>query len=290
MEKRITTKPNQSSVAVHQQRQDFDTLIDAFLRAHDVKEISRECYRRRLKSFFTWCIANQIKSPSRETILDYKRHLRDEKYSSTSQAAYLVAVRLFFAFCEQENLYRDVAKSIKGPKRERGFRKDALTVSQVHDLLSSIDRTTLKGARDFAAINLMIRTGLRTIEMVRADICDVRQQGGECVLWVQGKSEDSKNQFVVLVPDTLKPIQEYLSMRPTTKDDECLFGSTSDGNRHQRLTTKAIRRLVKERLRAIHLNSNRLSAHALRHTSITIALLAGAPLTVDGGLESAKFG
>jgi len=38
------------------------------------------------------------------------------------------------------------------------------------------------GLRDYAHLDLMLRTGLRTIEIIRADIEDIRQQSGEAIL------------------------------------------------------------------------------------------------------------
>jgi len=254
----------------------FVELTERFLKSHDIKPISRDGYRRRLKQFFKWCSENQVNQPDRSTILEYKRFLKKLGFAANSEGAYLVAVRTFFAWAESVKLYPNIAKNIKGTKKQKGFRKDPLTVNQVLELLNSIDRTTLKGKRDYALLNLMVRTGPRCIEITRATIEDVRQQSGETVLWLQGKGADSKDAFVVLTESTLKPIMEYLSARGSLKGTDPLFGSTSDGNLHQRMSTRSIRRIVKERLRGISLDSPRISAHSLRHTTVTLALMAGA--------------
>ncbi len=256
----------------------FEELIDHFLRSHDVKEISRDGYRRRLRQFFKWCLENNVSQPTREIILQYKRYLQAKGFTPTSECAYMVAVRTFFTWAETEKLYPNVAKGIRGAKRQKGFRRDPLTVPQVHELLSSIDRTTLKGHRDFALLNLMIRTGPRTIEITRANIGDLRQQSGQTVLWLQGKGSDVPDAFVVLTDETLRPILEYLSARGTSKETEPLFGSTSDNSLHQRMTTKSVRRIVKTRLRGIKIDTLRLSAHSLRHTAVTLALIGGASI------------
>jgi integrase/recombinase XerC/integrase/recombinase XerD len=119
---------------------------------------------------------------------------------------------------------------------------------------------------------------LRTVEVIRANIGDIRQQGGEALLWIQGKGQDSKDQFVVLTNGTSAPIYEYLRARGTTGKGEALFASISDRNGGDRLATRSIRRIVKERLRAIGIDSERLTAHSLRHTCITISLEAGATI------------
>jgi len=64
------------------------------------------------------------------------------------------------------------------------------------DLLSQIDTSTVQGKRDYAIINLMARTGLRTMEVVGANVGNIRQNGGEALLYVQGKRRDSKDSFV----------------------------------------------------------------------------------------------
>ncbi|MBA7712280.1 Tyrosine recombinase XerD [subsurface metagenome] len=124
----------------------------------------------------------------------------------------------------------------------------------------------------------MIRTGLRTIEVTRADVGDIRQETGEAILWIQGKGRDAKDEFVLLTETTLKSIMDYLLTRGGIKDKEPLFTSLSDRNREQRLTTQSIRKIVKKHLRDIGIDSKRLSAHSLRHTAITLSLLGGATI------------
>ncbi len=82
----------------------------------------------------------------------------------------------------------------------------------------------------------------------------------------------------MLTQAALKPLYEYLQVRGKVNDTDPLFVSLSDRNKNERLTTRSIRRIVKEHLRGIHLDSDRLTAHSLRHSFATIALSNGAPL------------
>ena len=257
----------------------LDSLIDAFLSSQDVRENTKEVYRKQLKQFMGWMQEQGIAEPTREDILAYRESLktRTRKLSASSIKGYLVAVRVFFTWAESIRCYPNVAKNIKGGKQARGFRKDPLTIEQARELLGSIDRSTLEGKRDFAFLSLLIGTGLRTIEVTRADVADISQQGGEAVLYVQGKGRDEKDELVLLTEQTLKPLREYLQTR-RAGEGEPLFTSLSDRNNNERLTTKTIRRVVKERLRGIGLDSKRLSAHSLRHTALTLALKGGATL------------
>jgi integrase/recombinase XerD len=252
--------------------------VDQFLTAQDIKETSRDTYRKGLNQFLLWLRGTGITNPDRNTVIRYKAELQGRGLSPYSIGGYIVAIRQFFRWTGGMKLYPDIAEGIKTAKNGRWFHKDPLTLDQIKSLLASIDRTTLTGKRDYALINLLIRTGLRTIEIIRADVGDIRQGGGEALLWIQGKGRDSKDDFVVLTPDTLGPIDVYLKARGNPGKDAPLFASVSDRNDGDRLTTRTIRRIVKDRLRGIGIDSDRLTAHSLRHTAITLSLQAGASI------------
>ena len=142
-----------------------------------------------------------------------------------------------------------------------------------------METDTLSGARDYALVNLLVRTGLRTIEAVRANVEDIRQQGEQAVLFIQGKGRDSKDDIVILTEETLEPIRAYISMRGQgVKDSSPLFISHSDRNYGQRLTTRSVSRIVKDKLQASGLDDKRLTAHSLRHTAVTFSLIGGASI------------
>lgn len=258
--------------------EDFNNLILSFISAQDVKEVSKRVYSRALKQFIIWIKGKGVVNPTRETILAYKEGLRTKGLSSLTLSGYLVAVRKFFEWLESVKRYPNIAKGIKGGKQTRDFRKDPLTVEQIGRLLKSIDRETSQGKRDFALLNLLIRTGLRTIEVIRADVGDIRQEGGEAVLQIQGKGRDAKDDFVLLTDNTLRPVRDYLQTRGKVEATDPLFTSMSCRNKNQRLTTRSVSRIIKEHLREIGLDSPRLTAHSLRHTAITLSLQAGATI------------
>lgn len=261
-----------------QKREGITSLVERFLRAQDVTESSRDTYRRQIKQFIEWVESNGIRDIERDNILAYKEHLRGKNFSPLSISGYITVVRKFFEWAESVKLYPNIARGVKGAKRVKGFRKDPLSIDQIKDLLNNIDRSTFQGLRDYALINLLIRTGLRTIEAIRADVDDIRQDGGEAVLWIQGKGREEKDEFVLLTPDTLKPINEYIKARKKVDPEAPLFTSISDRNNGQRLSTKSIRRIVKDNLKDIGLDNGRLTAHSLRHTAITLSLLGGATI------------
>lgn len=253
-------------------------LLDDFIDYMEIKDSSKTTYRRSLKQFIEYCNEFTIAEPVREDVVYYKDYLQEKKLSILTINNYIVIIRKYFEWLEFKNYYKNISKLIKGKKRKPGFNKDPLTKNQASELLRSIDLTSDIGKRDYAIINLMIRTALRTIEVINADIGDIRQESGESVLWVLGKGHSSKDDFVVLTDKALKAIQNYLSTRKGLKNHSPLFISYSNKNKGDRLTTKTIRRLVKERLKRIGINTSRISAHSLRHTFATLALENDAPI------------
>jgi len=253
-------------------------LVTSFLASQDVREISKVAYQKGLERFLSWLAENGIEQPDRESILKFKLFMVESGLSANTINSYLIGVRRFFAFLEGSRLYPDIAKTIKGVKQPTGHLREAPTLSQAQEILSQINTAGLPGKRDFAMINLMLRAGLRTIEVIRANIEDIRQQAGEALLFVQGKGRDSKDEFVLLTEKALRPILDYLEARGKTGPEDPLFVSHSDRNSGERLTTRTVRGISKLYLREIGLNKKRLSAHSFRHFFATQSLKAGAPL------------
>ena len=256
---------------------DLSRHLQCFLNELDIKENSKGTYKRALTQFFSF-MSNNIEELTSNDILTYKRHLETLGLAAYTITAYLVVVRRFFAWTESKKLYPNIAKTIKGMRRPNGFRKEPLTMEQTKEVIRNIDVSTLQGKRDFAIINLLVRTGLRTIEIQRANIEDVNQSSGVSKLHIQGKGRDTKDEYVLLTHTSLKPILDYLKCRDNTNDTDPLFTSISDRNNGKRMTTRSLSRIVKGALIEVGIDSKRLTAHSLRHTAITTALLAGASL------------
>ena len=267
----------------------LDHLIAAFLGSLDVADSSRAAYRRNLRPFLAWLAKSWGGRPvTREALLAFKQHLRDQGRAGATISNYLSALRLFFSWAEKVGLAPNIAADVSGANMDRHHRKDALTEAQVVRLLNSLPRSTQRELRDFAIINLLVMCGLRTIEVVRSNLDDIRTQGSDTLLWVRGKGHDDKDAFVVLADDVFTPIMQYLGKRPGATASEPLFAREHRSGEASRLSTRTIRRLVKLALRRIDLNSPRLSAHSLRHSAITLAMHAGADIYEVKGMARHK--
>ena len=254
-------------------------LVATFIATQDVRESSRSLYTRTLSQYFVWMeqSGKSLNLLTRGDVLEYKDHLQERSLSSLTIGSYITAVRKFYEWAEAEKLYPNVAKGIKTPRRKQAFKKQHLTDEKSKELLEHFQNLSL---RDYAIVNLILRTGLRTIEVVRANIKDITFKGERRILRVWGKGHTEKDDFVVLSDKTYLPIKNYLAAaRKGAKAGEPLFTSTSNHNAGGRLTTRTISSICKEGLKAIGLDGKEFTAHSLRHTTAVAILKHGGQIT-----------
>lgn len=254
-----------------------EALYRRFIEFLDVKEKTAETYTKALKRLFKYFSDNGIGEPTRADIIAFRDELKATTKASTVKT-YLTATRLFFRWLDQEGMYKNIADKVKGAKVEHGHKKDALTIDQVKDVLSTFGGDEATAKRNYAIFVLMVTCGLRTIEVSRADVEDLRTLGSKTVLYVQGKGKDEKSEYVVITRQVEKAIRAYLATRDSVGDKEPLFTSTSNNSKGKRLSTRTLSGLVKDHLKQADLNSSRLTAHSLRHTAVTLSLLGGSTL------------
>ena len=255
------------------------TLFERFIAYLDSSQKTIETYTKAIRQLFNYFSLNGITRPTREDIIAFRDELKASGHKPTTVQNYITATKLFFKWTAQERIYPNIAEHIKGAKLNREHKKDYLTSRQVKTILEAVERNTVKGLRDYAMLTLMITGGLRTIEVVRADISDLRNIGECTALFVQGKGREEKTEYIKISPEVERAIRTYLTKRGSKDESEPLFTSTSNNNAGQRLTTRTVSEIVKDRLKSAGYDSNRLTAHSLRHTAVTLSLLAGKDIT-----------
>ena len=162
-------------------------IVSRFLNEQDVTQSSRSLYSRTLKQFFDWISSTNknLSDLTRQDIIEYKKNMITKGLSSLTVGSYITVLRKFYEWTESVKIYPNIAKGIKLPRRKQEFRKQSLSENQVSKLLQFA--ANKKSLRDFAIINLAVRTGLRTIEIVNANIEDITFKGDKRVLMVKAK-------------------------------------------------------------------------------------------------------
>ena len=250
------------------------TFIQEWIAFADVKPATQANYNKAVKKFFVYLQKQGITQPSRQDVVNFRDNLLTTCKPSTC-ALYLTSVKLFFRFLASKEYYANIADHVKGVKVDHSHKKDALAVEDTRRVLKSIDNSTLKGKRDLAIISLMAACGLRSVEVIRADIGDIEKSYGKTFLRVWGKGRDGKVDSVLIPPQVEALINDYLQERGAANINEPLFTSTSRRNAGQRLQTQTISRLAKSTFKSVGLDTPGLTCHSLRHTAATTMLIHG---------------
>ena len=208
-------------------------------------------------------------------------------------AQYLRTVAAFFTWTAQTGLYPNIAAGVHAPKiRHDTHRKEALTPADVlqiersieaaaaaqgaaareagKDTAGKIQRSRAQGKRLKALYLLAVNCGLRTVELSRANIRDVETKGGQAFINIWGKGHSEPDTRKPLAPEVKAALDDYLSTRtdnPTGSSP--LFVSTGNRSGGQRIAPTTISTMLKRAMQAAGYDSERITAHSLRHTAGT---------------------
>ena len=224
----------------------------------------------------------------------YRTTSTGDRYTVTCKpntvAQYLRTVKQFFVWLASNNLYANVAANVHAPKiRHDEHKKEALTAADVltvensiksrygafhsannKDLENKKQRYDEQNKRIYAMYLLAVNCGLRTIELSRANVKDVVVKKGQAWLYVWGKGHSEADQKKPLAPEVFNAINDYLKSRSdVTSGSRPLFVSTGNRSRGQRIAETTISKMLKGALISAGFNSERLTAHSLRHTAGT---------------------
>lgn len=273
-----------------QQLQDaFANFLRLDIGSGDVAADTVKTYLSQIKQYLTWCFEQEVNPAcvSRTEIKEYRRFLVEEKeYKPSTISLKLTTVKRFYdAALEYGLIPTNPVLGVKAPrdKKDPAEKINYLESSELKTLLHSlVDDGSVKAKRDRLLIAIMALEGTRTIEMHRASIGDLVQQGDNIGIRVEGKRSI---RVVPLTPYLTDLLKDYLQTRKN--QGEVLLGERplfmAVGNRAggKRLSRVSIRRIVDKYLYATNLKhrpGRTISAHSLRHTAGTLALRNGADL------------
>lgn len=254
-------------------------FIPIFLNSITVKNNSKNTYSRSLHQFIHYIDLNDSSSINTCSISNYIKHLQNNNLSDFTISNYITILKKFFSWCCSENICEDFSKNINFKTKITGFRKKALKISDISNLLDSIKRDSIADYRNYALINLMVRTGLRVVEISRANHSDIKPGYDSKLLYIHGKGRSGKDEFVILTPDCYAPLNDFFEKISNEgfciNENTPIFPSFARKNYFEKMSTRSISRIIKNAFNNIGLNTKEYSAHSLRHTAVTFCLLGG---------------
>ena len=250
-------RPGRGGDRVHLQATFYHYLL--FCQANKAASTHR-IYQSTLWAFYRWWRQERPDETLGPPLLHaYKiwlcesRDQGQERLQARSINNYLAAVRAFCRWIHARYpLSWDPGREIPDERVDnKTYQRLPLSPTQVTTLIGSFD-DSLIGRRDAAMTYLMAKTGLRAIQIQRADCGDLEclevqvYQGkdgrgvasdatvirAQWILRTQGKGQQTKESFVNLMPEVYNRLQRYLEARGPVSSREPLFA-----RHHDKLTT-----------------------------------------------------
>lgn len=213
-----------------------------YVLAPSLSDYSKRLYKTVLKAFCDWALLYQSTDPlelSREQKL-IRRALRKISVQSLREVA---GVKV--------TLPRSLSST---------YHKDSLTMKQRDRMLK-----LTKNPGDRAVLALMAWNGLRSVEVLRTTVQDLKLNQGKLQVWGKGKSEKSKD-TIKLASVAKRELTGYLKKSKIKK-----------GRLFPNLDRPALELLVKRSFKKIKVQG-RYTPHSLRHTAGQLMYEKGIPL------------
>ena len=224
----------------------------------DVSETTRQDYKYRIGLFLDFV---KDKGLNRNSFLEFKRYLGEKTdYTVATKNKYLATAKIFLKELNRQGvLPADITQNIKTFSQSKKHKRDGLNDEEMSRLATMLKElpNTPQTTRLKAIIGLLALQGLRQIEITRLDIRDIDLISK--IAFIQGKGQDDKEP-VSLHPETIKHLREYLKINKIK--DGAFFTSQSNNHKNKRLTTRALRELVKETLNELGIEK---TTHGFRH-------------------------
>ena len=284
-----------------------DSLADALV-AGQLSERTRKAYASDLAELIgvleAWRLG--LRDVTKDHLHAYRAWLAGEDVpglETKEQACAIATVSRKIAVCRQffaEALDRGLVE-VNPAARLRGFSVSqesktlGLTKAQAKELIDSIPADSLLNLRDKAMLSLMVRTGLRRMDVIGATLGAMSQRDGHTVLFVVSKR--NKERIVKIPVDVARALTAWREAAKAFREESpttALFCSLVREGRGERFiykgresankgcgqsppSEKAIWKIVERRVKAAGITA-RITPHSTRHTFITLALDGGAPL------------
>lgn len=257
---------------------------------------TRTTYSSALRQFETWCLVNR--QPSVPTnpgvVAAYIVELACAGKSMSTVTVALAAIRAAHLDAGHRNPvgHRLVEQTMAGLRRTHGTaarsNARAFDVAELTRILASIPGDTVSGKRDAAILLLGFGGAFRRSEISALTRGDIELSAAGIKVTVRrSKGDQTGHGAVVGIPAgnknatcPLRAVRAWLAVRGKLRPAEPVFcrvtrtGAVLPG----RLSPQSINTILQTRAAAAGVDTERLTAHSMRASHVSVAARAGAPL------------
>jgi integrase/recombinase XerC len=204
-------------------------------------------------------------------VLKYKAHLvNHKKLAEATVNRRLSAIKSLTSMGRKLGVCAYTLEDIKSEKAETYRDTTGIPPADFAKVLALVDRTTLKGKRDYAILRLLWDNALRRAEVCNLNVGDFDAQAS--TLSILGKGKGTQKTVVDLSRKTVEAISDWvIASKKSSKTKQALFTVIAYNGNGQRIRGEAIWRLVDGLCKKVGI-TKQMSPHRVRHSSITTVL------------------
>ncbi len=270
----------------------IETWLEIEAADGDSSPNTKRSYLSRIKSFLSWCDTSNLSADfaSEGDIKNYRTYLIKYGYRRATIAAKITGVRRFYdALCSLSLRNDNPADNVRA-KADPTSKTDRIISKYIPDreafltLYRLPNAKSVIGTRDQAMLRTLCYAGLRVSELCALNLEDIQLDEFPSLIIRAGKGR--KRRHIPLDKEDVHILSFWLIARATLArvDESALFISLDNRSKGSRISSRGARKVVDKYLGMANLKQPGRSCHALRHSTATWPLAAGAPMEVIADL------
>lgn len=221
---------------------------------------------------------NDIREITNSDIYSFMFFLAENHYKMGSRITKTEHLRTFFdyLFRLKNLLFKEPIKKIKREKVSSRKLPNYLSIDESKKLLNLYLKSNKDSEIKYnAMIHLFLHCGLRVSELSNLNISDLNFNNNTFIIYGKGNKERTG----YINEKTRIALLRYIEIRKKIQTKECdaLFLSEKE---KKRITTRGIRKIIKNSYTKIDITSEKYSVHTLRHTCATLLYRTGVDIKI----------
>lgn len=224
--------------------------------------LTLKTYQKTLEEFLGIVGIKKIEALKKEHLRTYHQHVSETEGSHKTKNLKVIPVRSFLKYLSKYDIHTlsdEPLYSFRGKNGKKPL--DLISRDELKAFLNHKDTP-----RNDFLVNMLYATGLRVAELVALNLEDVKPE-----FEIRGKG--GRERLVFMTKDVMKMFEEYRKGLPAT-------GPLFVGYESERLTTRSVERVVKDRADYTLPKGKKVTPHTLRHLYATHLYENGADIRV----------
>ncbi len=261
----------------------LEALSQRFLSDNSFSSSTLKSYGIVYKKFIQYLKENEIEFAKTSDVIRYREYRRTLGDSTYYVYIHICALKGLYSYLRMNQkrlnlptLYAyDIMLPIKNENIKPRITKPILSIEQArHMILRTKEiRKSFWHYRNHAIVYLMLTSGLRSIEILRAKREDYKLVLGQWLLYFAPHKNNSNVEYVKVSKGASEALNDYLNLRHD--DNPYLFITHKHGITKNPLSRMFFQDMFRSVLKSCGYENSGITPHCLRHTAATINLQRG---------------